>query len=161
MLNYKLYQDNRKNNPNKGMWYARASVNETLDLDGLAKHMADHHSPYSQGLITGILKDMVNCIRELALDGKAVKIPDLAIFSLGIKTKPADSPENFTPQKNVRTSPFSCNWHLHSSTIRPRRQNEGEGHLFGKRRWRRRRRLEKPLPIPLPRRGEIETEVGD
>ena len=103
MLNYKLYQDNRKNNPNKGMWYARASVNETLDLDGLAKHMADHHSPYSQGLITGILKDMVICIRELALDGKAVKIPDLAIFSLGIKTKPADSPENFTPQKNVES----------------------------------------------------------
>ena len=101
MLNYKLYQDNRKNNPNKGMWYARASVNETLDLDGLAKHMADHHSPYSQGLITGILKDMVSCIRELALDGKAVKIPDLAIFSLGLRTKPADAPDEFTAAKNV------------------------------------------------------------
>ncbi|MBR6937340.1 MAG: DNA-binding protein [Prevotella sp.] len=103
MLNYKLYQDNRKNNPNKGMWYARASVNETLDLDGLAKHMADHHSPYSQGLITGILKDMVSCIRELALDGKAVKIPDLAIFSLGLRTKPADAPDEFTASKNVES----------------------------------------------------------
>ena len=154
MLNYKLYQDNRKNNPNKGMWYARASVNETLDLDGLAKHMADHHSPYSQGLITGILKDMVSCIRELALDGKAVKIPDLAIFSLGIKTKPADSPENFTPQKNVESVRLRsrATGIFTRPTIRPRRQDEGEGHLLGSR-WRRRRRL-KASPQPSPKERE-------
>ena len=103
MLKYKLYQDNRDGSSTKGKWYARVAVDETIDLDGLAKHMAAHHSPYSEGLITGILKDMIACIRELALDGKAVKIPDLAIFSLGIKTKPADSPENFTPQKNVES----------------------------------------------------------
>ena len=77
------------------------AVDETIDLNGLAKHMADHHSPYSEGLITGILKDMVSCIRELALDGKAVKIPDLAIFSLGLETKPTDRAEDFTASKNV------------------------------------------------------------
>ena len=103
MLKYKLYQDNRDGSSTKGKWYARVAVDETIDLDGLAKHMAAHHSPYSEGLITGILKDMIACIRELALDGKAVKIPDLAIFSLGLRTKPADYPENFTPQKNVES----------------------------------------------------------
>ncbi len=100
MLKYKLYQEKR-DNAFKGKWYARVAVDETIDLNGLAKHMADHHSPYSEGLITGILKDMVSCIRELALDGKAVKIPDLAIFSLGLETKPADKAEDFTASKNV------------------------------------------------------------
>ena len=103
MLKYKLYQDNRDGSPNQGKWYARVAVDETIDLDGLAKHMAAHHSPYSEGLITGILKDMIACIRELALDGKAVKIPNLAIFSLGWKTSPADTPADFTAAKNVES----------------------------------------------------------
>ena len=103
MLKYKLYQDKRDGSTTQGKWYARVAVDETVDLDGLAKHMAAHHSPYSEGLITGILKDMIACVRELALDGKAVKIPDLAIFSLGLKTKPADAPEEFTASGNVES----------------------------------------------------------
>ena len=103
MLKYKLYQDKREGSKTNGKWYARVAVDETVDLDGLAKHMAAHHSPYSEGLITGILKDMISCIRELALDGKAVKIPDLAIFSLGLRTKPADAPDEFTAAKNVES----------------------------------------------------------
>ena len=101
MLKYKLYQDNRDGSTTQGKWYARVAVDETIDLDGLAKHMAAHHSPYSEGLITGILKDMIACVRELALDGKAVKIPDLAIFSLGLQTTAADTAKEFTAAKNV------------------------------------------------------------
>ena len=103
MLKYKLYQDTRENSKTSGKWYARVAVDETIDLDGLAKHMAAHHSPYSEGLITGILKDMIACVRELALDGKAVKIPDLAIFSLGLTTKPADDPQDFSAATNVES----------------------------------------------------------
>ena len=46
---------------------------------------------------------MVICIRELTLQGVAVKIEDLAIFSLGIKTKPADSSSKFSAQANVES----------------------------------------------------------
>ncbi len=101
MLKYKLYQDTREGSKTEGKWFARVAVGETVDLDGLAKHMADHNSPYSAGLITGILKDMVACIRELTLDGKAVKIPDLAIFSIGLKTEGANSAKEFNAAKNV------------------------------------------------------------
>ena len=31
-VKYKLYQDNRKESKNKGMWYARAIVSGMLDL---------------------------------------------------------------------------------------------------------------------------------
>ena len=45
---------------------------------------------------------MVKCIRELVLQGIAVKIDNLAIFSLGIKPKKgADSEDDFSVAKNV------------------------------------------------------------
>jgi hypothetical protein len=49
--------------------------------------MANHNTPFSPGAIKGMLTDMVICIKELLLDGKAVKIDDLAIFKVSIVSK--------------------------------------------------------------------------
>ena len=50
----------------------------------------------------GMLTAMVSCVRELVLQGIAVKIPDLAIFSIGIKNKEgAASEKEFTITKNI------------------------------------------------------------
>lgn len=57
---------------------------EQIDVDKLAEHMASHNTPYSKGSIRGILIDMVNCIKELLLEGKSVKLQDLAIFKIGL-----------------------------------------------------------------------------
>ena len=85
-----------------GKWFAKNVVEETIDLDGLADHMSHHHSPYSKGVIKGLLTDMIGCIKELLLEGKNVKIDDLAIFSLGIKNKEmAVKEDDFTVSKNI------------------------------------------------------------
>ena len=64
--------------------------------------MSNHNSPYSKGVIKGLLTDMIGCIKELLLEGKNVKIDDLAIFSLGIKNKVmADKEEDFSVAKNI------------------------------------------------------------
>ena len=97
MLHYKIYQNKSKGNKAYGKWFARATVNQTIDLDQLAEHMANHNTPYSKGAIFGVLTDMVNCIRELVLDGNAVKIPNLAIFSVGIKGYASKTPSEFKP----------------------------------------------------------------
>jgi len=65
--------------------------------------MSEHNTPYSKGAIQGVLTDMVNCIRELVLEGKAVKLPNLAIFSAGIQCKGAISSEDFSAAKNVKS----------------------------------------------------------
>ena len=84
-------------------WLAYPVIDETLDLAALAKHMANHSSPYSEGVIYGVLKDMVKCIKEQLLEGKNVKIDDLAIFSVGIKNSKggADSEEVFNVTKHI------------------------------------------------------------
>ena len=101
MLKYRLIQDNRKNAATKGFWYARAVVENTMTLEELARHMADHNTPFSEGVIKGILTDMVNCIRELVLEGKAVKIPNLAIFSIGVQSKGSETVKDFNATKNI------------------------------------------------------------
>lgn len=70
-----------------GKYYAFADNETPMTLDELADHMAHHNTPFSKGTITGILKDMVNCIRELNLNGQPVKIDNLAIFSAHIENK--------------------------------------------------------------------------
>lgn len=103
MIQVVLKQNKNKKMPNAyGLYYAYPVVNETYDLDKLAEHMSSHNTPFSKGAIKGMLTDAVNCIRELILQGIAVKINDLAIFSLGIKNKMgAKSIGEWSAAKNI------------------------------------------------------------
>ena len=85
MVRYVLKQCKSKISQIFGKWFAYPVIEETVDLDGLSEHMSNHNSPYSAGVIRGVFTDMVKCIKELLLEGKNVKIDDLAIFSIGIK----------------------------------------------------------------------------
>jgi len=102
MVRYILNQIKITSSRSFGKWFAKNVVEETVDLDALAEHMSNHNSPFSKGVIKGLLTDMIQCIKELLLEGKNVKIDDLAIFSLGIKNKlMADKEEDFTVAKNI------------------------------------------------------------
>ena len=54
--------------------------------------MSNHNTPYSSGVIKGVLADMVSCTKELILDGKNVKLDDLAIFSVGSSARKGRNP---------------------------------------------------------------------
>ena len=103
MIKYVLKQNkNRKSNA-YGKFYAHPVIEETVGLEELADHMALHNTPFSKGVILGLLTDMVDCIKELLLEGKNVKMPDLAIFSLGINNaEGAESEDEFSVTKNIQ-----------------------------------------------------------
>ena len=103
MIRYIVRQNSNTKSETYGKYYAYPVIEETIDLDGLAAHMAEHNTPFSKGAIKGILTDMVTCIKHILLEGKNVKINDLAIFSLGIRNKKggADSAGEFNPSRNV------------------------------------------------------------
>ena len=103
MILYVLKQNKNRKSPAFGKWFAFPVIEETIDLDALAEHMSNHNTPYSKGAIKGMLTDMVSCIKELLLEGKNVKIADLAIFSLGIKNNGgAESSEDFSVSKHIK-----------------------------------------------------------
>lgn len=64
MIRYKKYQVTGEDSPLKGLWYARPVIEETFDIEKLAKHMSNHNTPYSSGVIKGVLADMVSCTKD-------------------------------------------------------------------------------------------------
>ena len=67
-----------------GKYYARVEYKGTIGLRELASHMHHHNTAFSKGIITGVLGDMVDCIKELALLGYVVKIDDLGLFKVSV-----------------------------------------------------------------------------
>lgn len=93
---------NTANEAVNNKWYGSVKHDDpVMDLDDLAEHMSEHNTPYSKGLIKGILTDMVACIREKTLEGRKIKIDDLAIFSLKVKSTGELDPKDWTVQKNI------------------------------------------------------------
>ena len=103
MIQYVLKKNINEKMPNAyGKFFAYPVITQTYDIDQLVDHMASHNTPFSRGAIKGMITDMVACIRELVLQGIAVKIADLAILSIGIKNKAgAASEKEFTIAKNI------------------------------------------------------------
>ena len=107
MILYVLKQNKNTSSRAYGKYFAYPMIEETINLDGLAEHMANHNTPFSKGAIKGMLTDMVACTKELLLEGKNVKIADLAIFSLGIKNNGGSaSAEEFTVSKHIKGVKF-------------------------------------------------------
>ena len=68
-----------------GKLYARVSYKQTLSIQDMAHHMAEHNTMFSEGSITGILIDFVKCVREQVLNGNTVKIDNLAIIKATVE----------------------------------------------------------------------------
>ena len=68
-----------------GNYYARVSYKQTMNVQDMAHHMAEHNTMFSEGSITGILIDFVKCVREQVLMGNTVKIDNLAIFKATVE----------------------------------------------------------------------------
>ena len=68
-----------------GKIYARVSYKQTMSVQDMAHHMAEHNTMFSEGSITGILIDFVKCVREQVLMGNTVKIDNLAIFKATVE----------------------------------------------------------------------------
>ena len=68
-----------------GKLYARVRYKQTMGVQDMAHHMAEHNTMFSEGSITGILIDFVKCVREQVLMGNTVKIDNLAIFKATVE----------------------------------------------------------------------------
>ena len=103
ILKYKMVtRINPQNKSEQPKWYAKAVQDRTIDFEGLVTHMSEHNSPYSRGVIHGVLTDMLDCVKELVLDGKSVRLGDLGLFSVGLKTSGAKSRDRWSVATHVQ-----------------------------------------------------------
>ena len=102
-LKYRLVQNQNEHQPEAyKKWYIRAVQDRTLSFDDFVQHMADHNSPYSRGVIHGVLIDMLACLQELILDGKSVRLGALGLISLGISSKGVASVKDASVSEQVK-----------------------------------------------------------
>lgn len=106
-MRFKTFQS-KANNGTKGKYYLRPIYDETVDLNGLAAHMASHNTPFTKGQLVAVLTDIVGCIKELCLDSKSVKIAGLGIFQARIRTKGAKTLKEFSLRENMLNLFISC-----------------------------------------------------
>ena len=85
MLELNISQNNNSYSNAYGKYFARVEYKKTMSIDDMARHMAEHNTPFSIGTIAGILKDFVACTREQCLNGNTVKIDNLAIFKCSVE----------------------------------------------------------------------------
>lgn len=103
ILKYRKYQRVNSRDPEaEPKWYAKTTPDRTIDFEGLVTHMSEHNSPYSRGVIHGVLTDMLDCVKELVLDGKNVRLGDLGLFSVGISSKGALASDKWTVASHVK-----------------------------------------------------------
>ena len=67
-LKYRRYAAKSPQDPDgAAKWYARAVQDRTVEFEDFVTHISEHNSPYSRGVIHGVLIDMLACLKELVL----------------------------------------------------------------------------------------------
>ena len=74
-------------NAGKELWYATVVTDREMNFEEFVDHISSHNSPYGRGTVHGVMMDMLDCLKELILDGKSVRLGDLGLFSIGMSSR--------------------------------------------------------------------------
>ena len=74
-------------NAGKELWYATVVTDREMNFEEFVDHISSHNSPYSRGTVHDVMMDMLDCLKELILDGKSVRLGDLGLFSIGMSSR--------------------------------------------------------------------------
>ena len=87
-----------------GKYYARVSYKQTMTIQDMAHHMAEHNTIFSEGSILGVLTDFIRCVREMVLNGNTVKLDNLAIFKATVEANGLETLYDATADKVASAS---------------------------------------------------------
>ena len=78
--------------------YAVAQYADVMNIEKFARHISSHGCVYSRADISAILYMAVDCMREMLLEGKKIRLGDLGDFSVSLASKGAETAEKFSAQ---------------------------------------------------------------
>lgn len=97
---YKLYQEIKETSKFKGKWYARAVITDVVDTDVLADRIQRNCS-MKRSDVKAVLTELVEVMNDELQASHRVKLDGFGSFKIGLTTKPADTPKDFTAATNV------------------------------------------------------------
>ena len=86
MINFKMYQDNRKNSKKKGYWYARVCNQGIADIKYLAGRISNTCT-VTESDILAVISALVTEMGYALKDGKRVVLSGLGSFKAGFRSK--------------------------------------------------------------------------
>ena len=78
--------------------FAISQYTDVMTIEKFAKHITSDGSVYSRADISAILYMAVDCMREMLIEGKKIRLGDLGDFSLLLGSKGAETADKFTAQ---------------------------------------------------------------
>ena len=99
-INYRLYQDNRKNSKKKGHWYARTVVTNCVDIKALAARISNSCT-VTEPDILAVISALVFEMNQVLKSGSRVKIDGLGTFRVSFHSQGVEDAKDFNVQKNI------------------------------------------------------------
>ena len=97
---YRVYKDNRENSLTSGQYFARAIHTDTIGLKEMAMEIEENVSvKYSD--VSAVLIELVNVMNRHLNASRRVKLDGFGAFKIGLKTKAADTADDFNAKQNV------------------------------------------------------------
>ena len=130
------WQNGNRKSSAYGKHYQRVVITETLSTNQFAQHIASHGSPYTRDTIHGVLMAACDCLVELCMDSKAVRLSDLGIFKMSTHAEGAEQEKDATAEKVKRVELAflpnqSREYNLSSTQLRKRASLMDIGQLTG------------------------------
>ena len=82
-----LRQNKNATATNFGKWYPEVDEKKPLDLKGFCAHMTKHGKLADYQMVELVVKQVVECLKELVLQGQPVKLEGLGTFGPSIESK--------------------------------------------------------------------------
>lgn len=97
---FKLVQNKIPGSKANGKWYARATPMGIKTLDDIADEIVTI-STATRGDVLAVLNEFAEAVQRNIMNGYRVKIPRLGSFKVGVRSRGASSPDDFSPAKHL------------------------------------------------------------
>ena len=81
-----LRQNKNQSASNFGKWYPEVDEKKPLDLKGFCRHMTEHGKLADFQMVVLVVQQVVECMKELVLQGQPVKLEGLGTFGPSIES---------------------------------------------------------------------------
>ena len=81
-----LRQNKNSSSNGYGKWYPEADSKEPLALKGFCQHMTEHGKLADYQMVVLVVQQVVECLKELVLQGQPVKLEGLGTFGPSIES---------------------------------------------------------------------------
>jgi len=78
--------------------FAAAQYTDVMTIEKFARHIATHGCVYSRADISAMLYLAVDCMREMLLEGRKIRLGDLGDFSVSLSSRGAETADKFSAQ---------------------------------------------------------------